>query len=349
MKLAILNDTHCGVRNSSDIFIDYQRRFYEDVFFPELKRRGITHIVHLGDYYEHRRYINFKAMSENRRHFLDMLQKYDIKMKIIPGNHDIYYKNSNELNSLVEIMGHHPQVEIIEQPTVIFNTIMLVPWLNNNNYRKFLSEVEATQVPYCMGHFEFKGFDMHRGQPSSSGMSISNFSHFDKVMSGHFHAKSCKQNIHYLGSQFEFTWSDVNDNKYFHIFDTETGELEPVRNPDTMFHLVMYNDRDYDYDSYDVSVLDNKFVHVVVSEKRHVDVYNRFIDRIEARPIHDLTISDPVAVFKGENVDTDTKFLETKDMINDYVDVTQTHLDKAVLKDRLQELYVLAQTEGDKS
>ena len=80
MKVAILNDTHCGVRNSSDIFLKYQERFYEEIFFPYLKEHNITQILHLGDYYEHRKFVNFKALNQNRKHFLELLfhPKYSI-------------------------------------------------------------------------------------------------------------------------------------------------------------------------------------------------------------------------------------------------------------------------------
>ena len=97
MDVAILNDTHAGVRNSSDIFIEYQARFYEEVFFPYLLENNIKNILHLGDYFEHRKYVNFKALNQNRRVFLDKLREYNIHMDIIPGNHDVYYKNTNDL------------------------------------------------------------------------------------------------------------------------------------------------------------------------------------------------------------------------------------------------------------
>ena len=70
MKIAVLNDTHAGARNSSDIFIEYQRKFYEEVFFPYLNDNNIKQVIHLGDYYEHRKFINFKALHENRKQFL---------------------------------------------------------------------------------------------------------------------------------------------------------------------------------------------------------------------------------------------------------------------------------------
>lgn len=73
MKVAILNDTHCGVRNSSDIFLKYNERFYGEIFFPYLKEHNIKNILHLGDYYEHRKFVNFKALNANRKHFLEQI------------------------------------------------------------------------------------------------------------------------------------------------------------------------------------------------------------------------------------------------------------------------------------
>ena len=95
MKIAILNDTHCGIRNSSEIFMDYQEKFYRDVFFPYLEQHGIKKILHLGDYYDNRKFINFKALEHNRKIFLEKLRELQIHMDIIPGNHDVYYKNTN--------------------------------------------------------------------------------------------------------------------------------------------------------------------------------------------------------------------------------------------------------------
>ena len=107
MKLAILNDTHCGIRNSSDIFMQYQESFYNDIFFPYLLENNITQILHLGDYYDNRKTVNFKALHHNRKIFLEKLREYGITMDIILGNHDCYFKNTNDLNSLKELLGHY--------------------------------------------------------------------------------------------------------------------------------------------------------------------------------------------------------------------------------------------------
>ena len=116
-KIAILNDTHTGIRNSSDVFLNNAEKFYTDVFFPYLMENGIRHIVHLGDYFDNRKHINFRALNRNRGHFLSVLREHGITMDIICGNHDTFYKDTNDLNSLKELLGHYMnEVNIIHKP-----------------------------------------------------------------------------------------------------------------------------------------------------------------------------------------------------------------------------------------
>ena len=51
MKIALLNDTHCGVRGDMIEMSNYQGRFYNEVFFPYLDEHDIKHIIHLGANY----------------------------------------------------------------------------------------------------------------------------------------------------------------------------------------------------------------------------------------------------------------------------------------------------------
>lgn len=349
MKFAILNDTHCGIRNSSDIFIDYQERFYNEVFFPYLKENDIKHIVHLGDYYEHRRFINFKALNSNRKVFLERLRKDKITMDIIPGNHDTYYKNTNELNSLKELLGHYMnEVNIVHQAKVLDYDglkFALVPWIcqdNEEDTNEFLVNCKADVVA---GHFELNGFDMLRGVPCTHGMSADNLRRFELVLSGHYHCKSNQGNIHYLGSQMEFFWNDAHDDKFFHVFDTDTRELTPIRNPLTLFHRIRYDDENEDYNEMDLSILDKRFVKVVVINKTDGFMFDRFIDRIQQRDIYDLKIQEDFNEFTGESVsDEGLEVEDTSTLLSQYVDNVETILDKDRIKKEMGELMTEAQT-----
>lgn len=349
MKIAILNDTHCGARNSSDVFMKYQEKFYDEIFFPYLLENDIKEIIHLGDYYEHRKYVNFKALEHNRKIFLEKLRENGMHMRIIPGNHDVFYKNTNELCSLKELMGHYTDCVTIDMEPKVHTDyydcpIALVPWINAENYAETMEFIDKCSASIVGGHFEFSGFEMYKGIPNPHGMDTTRFKRFEMVLSGHFHTKSSRDNIHYLGSQMEFTWGDCDDAKYFHVLDTSTRGLTKVRNPFTLHTKIVYNDEKQDYNNYDVTQLDNQFVKVVVEKKTDFFSFDRFIDRIQQRPIHELKIAESFEEFLGDNVeDEDIALDDTQVLLDSYVDAVETEADKEKLKTLLRGLYVEAQ------
>jgi DNA repair exonuclease SbcCD nuclease subunit len=349
MRIAILNDTHCGIRNSSDIFIEYQERFYTEVFFPYLNKNNIKHIIHLGDYYEHRRFINFKALNSNRKVFLERLRSDGITMDIIPGNHDTYYKNTNDLNSLKELLGHYMnEVNIVMDPSVLEYDglkIGLVPWICQDNEQEVNDFLINCKADVIGGHFELNGFDMIRGVPCTHGMSADNLRRFELVLSGHYHCKSSQDNIHYLGSQMEFFWNDAHDDKFFHILDTDTRELIPVRNPLTLHEKIYYDDEKTDYNTFDLGYLDQKFVKVIVVNKNDTFTFDRFLDRVQQKEIYDLKVQEDFSEFVGENVNDDGLDVEdTSVLLGSYIDNVETLLDKERIKKEVSDLMREAQS-----
>lgn len=348
MQVAILNDTHAGCRNSSDIFMAYQERFYSEVFFPYLLENDIKHIIHLGDYYDNRKTINFKALQHNRKIFLEPMRKHGITMDIIPGNHDVYYKNTNELNALKELQGHYMnEVNLIMEPTVMNydgTEMALIPWINPENEKATLEFLANTKATLVGAHLELQGFEMARGQVCMDGMDKSVFDRFDTVLTGHFHAKSSMNNIHYLGAQMEFFWNDCGDPKHFHVLDMETRELTPVHNPITIFEKIYYDHENMNKFK-DLSYLDNKFVKVIVTNKGDPYEFERFIDRVQARKIHELKIAEDFSEFLGDNVGDDNISVDdTETLVYDYVDNVVTDLDKDRIKKEISHLMKEAQS-----
>ncbi len=347
MKIAILNDTHCGIRNSSEIFLNNAEDFYTNIFFPECEKRNIKQIVHLGDYYDHRKFVNFKALNHNRRVFLDQVRKRNMVMDIIPGNHDTFYKNTNELNSLKECLGHYMnEVHIIMEPTVMKYdslSMALVPWICQDNYDQCMNFIKECKADWLGAHLELNGFEMMRGLTNTHGMDPGLFKKFEMVLTGHYHCGSKKDNIWYLGSQMEFFWSDAHDPKYFHILDTETRKIERIRNPYTLFEKIVYNDKEKDYANFDKN-LSKKFVKVVVLEKTDPFTFDRFIDNIQNQDIYELKIAENFNEFMGTNVDDqDMDFEDTAVIVDSYIDAVDTDLDKDKIKIQMRELMTEAQ------
>ena len=335
--------------------MEYQERFYTDVFFPYLKENGITKILHLGDYYDNRKFINFKALEHNRQIFLEVLRKEKIHMDIISGNHDVYYKNTNDLSALKELLGHYmEEVRIIEKPMVVNYDgldVALVPWINSENEEETLRFLQGCKAPVCGAHLELSGFEMQAGIICDHGMSPDLFKRFETVLSGHYHTKSSSGNIHYLGSQMEFFWSDAHDPKFFHVFDTDTRELTPVQNTVTLFEKVYYDDTGKTPWAVkspmvmDIRHLDNKFVKVIVVNKSDPRTFELFIDRINSRKIHELKIAENFEEFVGTSVSDDAVSVEsTEDLLYTYIDAVDTPLNKDTIKGMVRELMVEAQT-----
>ena len=356
MKIMILNDTHFGIKNASDIFINYQEKFFSETLFPYLIENNISRIIHLGDFYDNRRVLNVKLLNRIRDFFLEPLRRHNIVMDITVGNHDTYHKNNNDICSLSETLKEYSDViKLHMSPTVVDYDglkIALLPWINPENYAESIEFIQTAQAPIIGAHLELAGFEMMKGMPAAShGMSAELFSRYEMVLSGHYHTKSDRGNIHYLGTPYELTWADCDDPKYFHILDTATRELSAVRNPITLFNKLVYDDSDADDNiyadlaEYDFSALTSTYVKIVVRVKKNPYLFDKFIDAIQASNPFEVKTVENFDEYNASNVEIDEESIatDTVSLLNSYVDAVETDLDKDRMKTLLQQLYVEAQ------
>lgn len=245
-KIAQLADIHFGCRNGSLAFSVNQEKFYRDVFFPYMADQEINHLIIYGDIFDHQKKIDFNSLYRARKFFFDPLVESGIRTWILVGNHDIYYKNTLEVNSPMLLLGEYLQegldVTLIQAPIMIDNHIF-IPWVCESNEKEvmsLLSSVKKSEDYYVHGHFEFKGFKMYANTPEATeGMSADIFKKFRHVYSGHYHEPSTKKNVTYVGAPTEYTWSDAGCVRGFNVFDDETNTLIKIRNPYTMHNKVM--------------------------------------------------------------------------------------------------------------
>jgi predicted phosphodiesterase len=293
-KIALITDTHWGIRQDSQTFLDYAKRFYDNVFFPKLEELGIKTIIHLGDLVDRRKYINYNTASRLYSDFMERALKYDFHMII--GNHDTTYKNTNQLNAVFELYRHVPDFKVYIDPTEVMlygKRILFLPWICPENREQSYDLVNNTKASVVMGHLELRGFEMYKGILSSHGDDSSLFSRFNLVASGHYHRRSYRDNIVYLGAPYEFTWSDYEDTKGFHIYDTDTDELTFIQNPYIMFHKIFYDDSnkrlkeilDVDFDQYK-----NGIVKVVIQNKTNPYWFDKFLTELEKQDLANLQI-----------------------------------------------------------
>jgi len=352
MKIAIITDTHAGVRGDSPTFLDIQEKFFQKVFFPELEKRNIDTVLHLGDIFDRRKFINFVTLKRTKDMFLTPLEKNNIKMYAVAGNHDVFYKNTNQINALDLLLGEYSNVEYFyEEPvemTFGSTKIMLSPWITKDNYAASMKAFEDTNAPYLMGHFEFQGFEMMKGQISDHGFDKKTFSKFEAVYSGHFHHPSENGNIKYLGAPYEMVWSDYDGKRGFHIFDTETRELEFIYNPYRAFFKLEYDDVDLtieEIQDLDMEILDKGFVKLVVKNKQNPQLLDILLDKISNSGCADVkVVEDALNLDSIDEADLVDETKDTKDILHSYIDAVDTNVDKDKIKKLINGLYAEALT-----
>ena len=345
MRIAIIADTHAGARNDSPQFDAQFRKFFDDVFFPYLIEHKIDTIIHLGDIFDRRKYINFQTLHSVRTYFFERLRELNIHMFVVAGNHDTFFKNTNAVNSLQLLLGEYNNyMTIVDQTPRKYEfdgrMFTFIPWVTNDNYAECAEEMERGG-DVCIGHFEFDGYQMFQGIRNEGGMNRKMVEGFNWVFTGHFHTRSAEDNIYYLGSPYEFVWSDFEDPRGFHTFDTETNDLVFIENPNRMFHKIYYDD------TLPLPLAD-RFrgccVKVVVVKKTDATKFESFIDALYQQDVAELTIHEDLAEFTGHHVsDDDLNLEDTISLLDGFVDATETDRDRNRLKTLLKSVYVEAQ------
>lgn len=356
MKLLIINDTHYGFKHGNDRFLRQSEEFFDRIF-QYCEEHNIKRILHLGDFFDHRRYINFRVLARTKSEFLDRLRYHGIHMDIVPGNHDVAYKNTNSLNSITEVFypAYQDCVTINMTPSMVRYDeleIGLIPWITEDNVDLCVSAIQNFPVPILAGHFEISGFQyIANSNTKSSGFDRKDFARFEKVLSGHFHTKSTQDNIHYLGSPYQMNWGDVDDKKYFHVLDTSTRELEPIENKQYLYQKIYYND-------YGAEALEDlltkqttkeniasKYVRVVVTQKNNYYLFDKFLEHIREMSPYDLKILEnfDVTAFEDEMPENAAVIEDTETLMLEHIDAIENdNIQKDELKSFLHELYLEA-------
>lgn len=338
MKCAIITDTHFSCRQDSLFIHNYFEKFYSNTFFPTLKERGISTILHLGDVFDKRKSIDFQSLYLSSRYFFEPLNEFKVHM--IAGNHDCFHKNTNEINSPSLLTKQYSNIKTYQDPTEIELDglkILLLPWICSENFERSMKYIHNSPATVVMGHFDMQGFNMSGGRISDIGFTISDFDRFHMVFSGHYHHKSVKENITYLGNPYQLTWEDYGDIRGFHIFDTSTFELEFVENPYTLFDKIFYDDsnrQQFDFERYK-----DKFIKVVVINKNDSFTFDKFLDSLYFAGVYDVKIIEQVVNISNSS-NNDLVVEDTVSLINDYVDkLDGISCDKSILKKKVLQLY----------
>ena len=320
MKIALIGDTHFGVHKGHSAFADNMSSFLRQRFFPYLRSRGIVRIIHLGDLVDSRRGISFQTLNKVMMDFVDQVIDNHMGCHMLVGNHDAPYKNSLECNAVREILrGREDNFQVFDGPSEVDTgkfQYLMVPWICDENLMEITEWMNTTDKRVVFGHFQLNGYSMHAGRTCEEGDNDAELQRFDLVVSGHFHERSKKGVVQYLGAPCEFTWADAGCKRGFGILDTETLTIEYVDNPFTMFTTLVYEDSLMTMSS-DIF---NKMVRVLVKKKTSQADFDRTMRVVEdAGPLSLKIIEGPLDMV-ADDIDIDESYDENPTKIfGDYL------------------------------
>jgi DNA repair exonuclease SbcCD nuclease subunit len=340
MKIGLITDTHYNFRKANKSFHEYFAKFYDDIFFPTLEKRKIKTVIHLGDAFDSRKGVDYWALDWAKENVYDRFQDLGITVYNIVGNHDAYYKNSNEINAIDTLLQQYFNVVRVSKPAEYIIEGMktvLLPWICADNEKETFKLLEETEAKVVFGHLELTGFTVYPGQYQQEGLDKKVFQKFDRVYSGHYHTRSDDGKIFYLGNPYQMFWNDVDDIRGFNIFDTNEYELEKFDNPYSMFERIYYDETDYK--KFDTSYLTNKMVKIVVRKKEDHLKFDKFIDSIlKVNPL-ELKIVENIDVFDDDVDCSDITTEDTLGILDKYVQEADFDLNKDMVKKLLRDVY----------
>lgn len=281
MKAVYISDLHFGVKKNSDMIFRNQVLFIKNQLVPYLEKNNIKYMFILGDLFDNRNNTNNKIMNIVYMLFKKFLSKY--KIYIIVGNHDCYYNSSVNVNS-VKYLSALPNVDVVDKITELelYNQkIIMVPWITNHS--DFIRDFTNRKCDICLGHFNISGFKFNKYRSSNDGLSANFLGERCKIVfSGHFHIRSKQKfkgcDIIYIGSPYQLTRNDINENRGFVTYDFDTSKYEFIDNETSMKFIKLTFPESFTKEMVKGNIID---IHIPYDDRYEEGKINKYIQRIE--------------------------------------------------------------------
>jgi DNA repair exonuclease SbcCD nuclease subunit len=284
MKILMVADLHFGVRAENLAVDSYFEQVFKNWFFPLVDREKPDLIMDLGDVFDRRKFINFQILHNCRRYYFDEIAARNLGYIVTVGNHDTYFKNTNDVNALDLVLKDYGGVVVYREPehmTIDGRRFLLFPWIPSGDHTKWDHALASTNADIVVGHLDVAGVDTGHGVIDDGAYGPSAFDQFRLVLSGHIHKRHKYKNINYLGTMCDLVWPDYNVMKGVHTLDTETLDIKFHPNPLKLHHRLVYSDRDGEI-APSVSNVKGRFVQVIVDHKEDGAAFSKWMDNLEA-------------------------------------------------------------------
>jgi len=327
-RAACFTDIHYGLKQNSRQHLK-DCHDYVDWFIAEAKAREAETCIFLGDWHHHRASVNVATMNATIKDLKKLNDAFET-VYFITGNHDLYYREKRELNS-VEFARDLENFVMVDDH-FIKDGVAIVPWLIGDEFKK----VQKYDVKYMFGHFELPYFKMNAmvEMPDHGGIKAEHLSGPEYVFSGHFHKRQYKNNIHYIGNAFPHNYADAGDNERGAMFLTWGEEPQYVNWPECPKYLLLgLRQLLEDPDKY----LDNTTharikLDIPISYEEANFIRETFAEKYSVREIQLLPVKEEEEIFQG----TEIKFESVDQIVIQQLDTIES---SSIQKDKLIEIY----------
>ena len=297
----------------------------------------------MGDAFDNRKNIDYWSLDWAKDNVYDKFKKLGVAVWQLVGNHDVYYRNTNEINSIDLLLEHYDNIIPISKPgtyDIAGFRAMMLPWICDDNYKETCAAIDESDAKIAFGHLELTGFELYPGMVQQGGIDKGIIEKFDTVFSGHYHTRSNDGHTFYLGNPYEMYWNDCGDKRGFNIFDTETGEMEFVQNPYTMFKKIYYDSNPSA--TFKAHLYKDKIVKLFIRSRSSQLEYDKFLEKLLKSGIIDLKVVENTEI-NDKEVDLDGEKIEdTLTLLNKYIEDSDFELEKERVKKLLKEVYLEA-------
>jgi DNA repair exonuclease SbcCD nuclease subunit len=230
MKVFITTDWHFGVYlNNLDKWLNTMEDYFLNFFIPFLKEnvKDGDILVHCGDLYDNRTSIPIIASYKAEKILIEISKI--LPVHLIVGNHDLWNKGSNDVNS-VRLFNFVDNISVYTETATIdvFGTkLVLMPWVERR--LEMIKELKSNPGDYLFCHSDLNGCRMHLNSVANRNpdkIDVDEFSGYKHVFSGHIHIRQQNKNFTFIGSPYQMDRNDMGDIKGITILDLITGEID---------------------------------------------------------------------------------------------------------------------------
>lgn len=279
----IISDLHFGIRSNSLDWLEIQKDYFNNFFIKELEENykdGDALFV-LGDVFDNRSILSILVINV-------VIEIFERISKILPihilvGNHDLYKKSSNDINSL-KILAHIPNIKIYENDELITikdKTIAMLSWQPNDYIDKTVLEEYKADYLFCHSTFNGAYYNKYT-QINDTENNIKDIK-YKKIFSGHIHYRQDINNFIYVGCPYHLSRSDIDNTKGIYLFDIDKNKTTFIENTYSPRFIKLSIDDilDIEYNDY-LKLISNNFVDIIIDNKWNlIFPFNKMIELSE--------------------------------------------------------------------